>query len=163
VLLFRIFVTNRYKLELLFAEVKWLALKKEERSIKPNTDNLAYYDPNSGRGLVNGNPVYLRGRSKKLFNALFGSAPNPVPKELLKNIAMIDHKDNDLKYAMNDSFSALRKACKVDKSVIFLREDGGRLNAQVFPLAIQLFDNSFGAEEIILKTAKEVKYRIISK
>ncbi len=163
VLLFRIFVTNRYKLELLFAELKWMVVPENKQSTKPTIDNLACYDPQSGRGLVNGNPVYLIGRSKKLFKVLSSSSPNPVSKKDLEAIARHDHKGDDLKYAMNDSFSALRKACKVDKSVIFLREDGGRLNAKVFPLAIQLFDNTFGAEEIILKTAEEVRYRIIPK
>lgn len=37
--------------------------------------NLAYYDLDTGRGLVNGNAVYLRGRNKRLFKALFLAAP----------------------------------------------------------------------------------------
>lgn len=131
-LLFEIFVTNRYKLELLLAETKWLGKPEDKRSEVPKIDNLVYYDSKSGRGLVNGNPVYLRGRNKKVFKPLFEAAPNPVDKQSLKVPVMTDHKDYDTKYAMNDAFSALRKACKVDKTVIFLREDGGRLNLSKF-------------------------------
>lgn len=146
-LLFEIFVTNRYKLELLLAETKWLGKPEDKRSEAPKIENLVYYDLKSGRGLVNGNPVYLRGRNKKVFKPLFEAAPNPVDKQSLKVPVMTDHKDYDTKYAMNDAFSALRKACKVDKTVIFLREDGGRLNANVFPLSVQLFEEAFGTEE----------------
>lgn len=146
-LLFEIFVTNRYKLELLLAETKWLSEPEAKRSEAPKIDSLVYYDLKSGRGLVNGNPVFLRGRNKKVFKPLFEAAPDPVDKQTLKGPVMTDHKDDDTKYAMNDAFSALRKACKVDKSVIFLREDGGRLNARVFPLSVQLFEEAFGTEE----------------
>ncbi len=145
-LLFEIFVTNRYKLELLLAETKWLGKPEDKRSDDPKIDNLVYYDLKSGRGLVNGNPVFLRGRSKKVFKALFNAAPNTVDKPSLKGPVMTGHKYDDTKYAMNDAFSALRKACKVDKSVIFLREDGGRLNAKTFPLSVQLFEEAFGKE-----------------
>ncbi|HSW37742.1 MAG TPA: hypothetical protein VLG37_05260 [Candidatus Saccharimonadales bacterium] len=145
-LLFEIFVTNRYKLDLLLAEAKWLGESKEKRSNPPKIDNLVYYDSKSGRGLVNGNTVYLRGRNKKVFKHLFVSAPNPVSKDSLQGAVMIGHKSDDKKQAMNDAFSALRKACKVDKSVIYLREDGGRLNAKVFPLSVQLFEDAFGTE-----------------
>lgn len=146
-LLFEIFITNRYKLELLLAETKWLGEAEDKRSEAPKIENLVYYDMKSGRGLVNGNPVYLRGRNKKVFKPLFELAPNPIDKQSLKGPVMTDHRDDNTKYAMNDAFSSLRKACKVDKTVIFLREDGGRLNAKVFPLSVQLFEEAFGVEE----------------
>ena len=146
-LLFEIFVTNRYKLELLLAEAKWLREPVNKRGEEPKIDNLVYYDPKSGRGLVNGNPVFLRGRNKKVFKVLFEATPNPVDKQILRGPVMTDHKDDDVKYAMNDAFSAVRKACKVDKNVIFLRGDSGWLNAMVFPLTVQLFEDAFGADE----------------
>ncbi len=146
-LLFEIFVTNRYNLELLLAETKWLGKPEDRRSESLKIENLVYYDLKSGRGLVNGNPVYLRGRNKKVFKPLFEVAPNPVDKQLLKGPVMTDHKDDPIKYATNDAFSSLRKACKVDKAVITLGSDGGRLNAKVFPLSVQLFEEAFGVEE----------------
>lgn len=138
---YSVFVINRYKLELLRAEMKWLADEIDgiyENHV-PQVDNLVYYDVKSGRGFVNGNKIYLKGRNKKLFNMLFATAPNPVDKKLLEGIARLGHKSDDLKYAMNDSFSLVRKACKVDKNVIFQRNDTGCLNAKVFPLSAQLF------------------------
>jgi len=146
-LLFEIFVTNRYKLELLLAEAKWLGELEEKRSEAPEIDNLVYYDLESGRGLVNGNPVFLRGRNKKVFKPLFNAAPNPVDKESLKGPVATDHKDDSLKYATQDAFNLLRKACKVDKTVISLGQDGGRLHAKVFPLSVQLFEDTFSTEE----------------
>lgn len=147
VLLFEIFVINRYKLELLLAETKWLGEQEEKRSKAPKIDNLVYYDLKSGRGLVNGNTVYLRGRNKKVFKHLFETAPNAVNRDLLQGAAMISHRDDDKKYAINDAFSALRKACKVNKTVISIDSAGGRLNAKVFPLSVQLFEEAFGLEE----------------
>lgn len=146
-LLFEIFVTNRYKLDLLLAEAKWLGEPKEERSDAPKIDNLVFYDLKSGRGLVNGNAIYLRGRNKKLFKHLFVAAPDPVKKDLLLGAAMIGHKYDDKKYAINDAFSALRSACKVDKSVISLSGDVGKLNAKAFPLSVQLFEDTFGTDK----------------
>ena len=146
-LLFEIFVTNRYKLELLLAETKWLGKAEDKRSESPKIENIVYYDLKSGRGLVNGNPVYLRGRNKKVFKPLFEASPNPVDKQSLKGPVMTNHKDDPTKYAMNDAFSSLRKACKVDKTVITLGSGGGKLNAKVFPLSVQLFEEAFGAEE----------------
>lgn len=145
-LLFEIFVTNRYKLELLLAETKWLGELEEKRSEAPKIDNLVYYDLESGRGLVNGNPVFLRGRNKKVFKLLFSTAPEPVDKDSLKVAVLTDHKDDPLKYATQDAFNLVRKACKADKTLISLGQDGGRLNAKVFPLSVQLFEDTFGTE-----------------
>lgn len=143
-------ITNRYAFEELL-----LALQKMDaqltnydgydRSIDDEiVPNLAYYNTNTGRGIVNGNTVYLRGRNKRLFNALFLAAPNSIDKTLLEGIAKVGHKNDPLKYAMNDAFSAVRKACKVDNSVILQRKGAGRLNAQVFPLSFQFFHNTYG-------------------
>lgn len=120
---------------------------EDKRNESLKIENLVYYDLKSGRGLVNGNPVYLRGRNKKVFKPLFEVAPNPVDKQLLKGPVMTDHKDDPIKYATNDAFGSLHKACKVDKAVITLGSDGGRLNAKVFPLSVQLFEEAFGVEE----------------
>lgn len=130
---FSVIVTNRYKLERLRAELKWIGEPESNRSGAPQVDNLVYYNPLSGHGFVNGNKVRLKGRNRKLFKALSDTAPDPVLRKNLEGIARLGHKDDDLKYAMNDAFSALRKACKVNKSVIYLRDDGGRLDANVFP------------------------------
>ena len=147
-------IINRYNFEKLLLTLEKLDARLTdydgyEKSIEEETvPNLAYYDTTSGRGIVNGNAVYLKGRNKRLFNALFLAAPNSVDKTSLRAIARIDHKDDDIKYAMNDAFSAVRKACKVDKSVIHQRDGAGRLDAKVFPLSFQLFQNTYGKSQI---------------
>lgn len=147
-------VINRYAFEELLLALQKIDAKLSnydgyEKSIEEETvPNLAYYDTVSGIGMVNGNPVHLKGRNRRLFNALFLAAPHSVNKENLKGIVRYRHKDDPIKYAMNDAFSAVRKACKVDKSVIMQRGDTGKLNAKVFPLSFQLFQNTYGTTEI---------------
>ncbi len=110
--------------------------------------NLAYYDIDSGRGIVNGNVVNLKGRNKKLFNALFLATPTAIDRATVERIAKIGHKDDPIKYAVNDAFSAVRKACGgVDKTVI-TQVGGYRLNAKVFPLSFQLFQNTYNNPQI---------------
>ena len=157
-LLFEIFVTNRYKLELLLAETKWLTDEVDQiyENPPPRIDNLVYYDVTSGRGLVNGNPVYLKGRNKKLFKALFLAAPDSVNKKSLEGIARHEHKSDPLKSAMNDSFSLLRKACKVDNTVIIQSINSGKLDAKVFPLSVQLFQDTFGTDKITPERKKKL-------
>lgn len=150
-----VFATNRYKLELLNAELKWLGEREDKRSEAPHTENLVYYDVKSGRGLVNGNKVYLKGRNKKLFNALFATAPNSVDKKSLEGIARLGHKSDSLKYAMNDSFSLVRKACKVDNTVIVQQSDSAKLNAKVYPLTIQQIEYTFETKNISPKIPKK--------
>jgi hypothetical protein len=92
--------------------------------------------------------VNLKGRNRKLFNALFLSAPNSVDRALLIGIAKLGHKDDDSKQAMHDAFSAVRKACKVDSSVMSVHGDSCKLDAKVFPLSFQLFQNTYGKSKI---------------
>lgn len=141
-------VINRYKLERLRSELKWLGESEDKRSDKPQVINLVYYDLKSGRGTVNGNKVYLKGRSKRLFRVLFNAAPNSVEKESLRGAVMYGHKYDPFKQAIQDAFRDLRKACKVDSTVITLGQTGGRLNAKAFPMSAQLFENTFTTENI---------------
>jgi hypothetical protein len=145
---FIITVINRYKLERLRSELQWLGNSEDNRSEKPEVINLVYYDIKSGRGTVNGNKVYLKGRSKRLFRVLFNAAPNSVEKESLRGAVMYGHKYDPYKQAIQDAFRDLRKACKVDSTVITLGQVGGRLNAKAFPMSAQLFENTFTTENI---------------
>jgi hypothetical protein len=85
---------------------------------------------------------------KRLFKALFLAAPNTIDRETVERIAGYGHKDDPIKYAVNDAFSSLRKACGgVDKTVI-TQVGGYKLNAKVFPLSFQLFQNTYGNQKI---------------
>ena len=147
-------IINRYVFEELLLTLQKIDARLTgydgyDKSIEEETaPNLAYYDTRTGRGIVNGNAVYLRGRNKRLFNAPFLAAPNSIDKNLLEGIAKANHKDDPLKYAMNDAFSAVRKACKVDKTVIYQRNGTGKLDARTFPLSFQFFQNTYGKTEI---------------
>ena len=147
-------IINRYAFEELLLALQKIDARHTnydgyETTIENETvPNLVYYDLDSGRGLVNGNVVNLRGRNKRLFKALFLAAPNTIDRETVERIAKYDHKDDPIKYAVNDAFSSLRKACGgVDNTVI--RQVGGyRLNAKVFPLSFQLFQNTYGNQQV---------------
>ena len=144
-------IINRYAFEELLLTLEKMDARingTDHESTEEAVPNLAYYDTSTGRGIVNGNAVYLKGRNKRLFNALFLAAPNPVNKTLLEGIARVNHKDDPLKYAMNDAFSAVRKACKVDKTVILQRNGAGTLNTKTFPLSFQLFQNTYDNTDI---------------
>jgi hypothetical protein len=147
-------IINRYAFEELLLTLQKIDARLTnydgyDKSIEDETvSNLAYYDKSSGRGIVNGHVVNLKGRNKKLFDALFLAAPNPVDRATIERIAKYQHRDDPLKYAVNDAFSALRKACGgVDKTVI-TQVGGYRLNAKVFPLSFQLFQNTYGNKKI---------------
>lgn len=147
-------IINRYAFEELHLALQKIDARQTnydgyDKSIEDETvPNLAYYDTDSGRGLVNGNVVNLKGRSKRLFKALFLAAPNTIDRDTVERIAKFDHKDDPIKYAVNDAFSSLRKACGgVDKTVI-AQVGGYRLNAKVFPLSFQLFQNTYGNQQI---------------
>jgi len=146
-------IINRYA----FEELMLALMKIEARDtnydgydksiVDEKLDNLVYYDTTSGRGIVNGKNVFLRGRNRRLFNALFLSAPNPVNKSSLLTIAKSQKKYTDESniYVVNDAFSLVRKACKVDSSVISLKGNSGRLDAKVFPLSFQFPQKDFRA------------------
>jgi len=147
-------IINRYAFEELLLTLQKIDARLTnydgyDKSIENETvPNLAYYDIDSGRGIVNGNVVNLKGRNKKLFNALFLAAPTAI------DIAKIGHKDDPIKYAVNDAFSAIRKACGgVDKTVI-AQVGGYRLNAKVFPLSFQLFQNTYNNPQIRPKSLR---------
>jgi len=123
-----------------------------DKSIEDETvPNLAYYDLDSGRGIVNGHVVYLRGRNKKLFKALFLAAPHPIDRETVKSIALYKHSKDDAKIAVNDAFSSLPKACGGVSNKMIAQVGGYRLNARVYPLAFQLFQNTYKKERILPK------------
>ncbi len=120
-----------------------------DKAIEDETvPNLAYYDKGSGRGIVNGHVVYLKGRNKKLFDALFLAAPSPIDRATVERIAKYQHPYDPLKYAVNDAFSLLRKACGGVDSTVIAQVGGYRLNAKVFPLSFQLFQNTYSNQKI---------------
>ena len=147
-------IINRYNFEELLLTLQKVNARLTnydgyDKSIEDEAaPNLAFYDKGSGRGIVNGHVVNLKGRNKKLFDALFLAAPNPIDSATVKRIAMYRHQDDPIKYAVNDAFSLLRKACGgVDSSVI-AQVGGYRLNAKVFPLSFQLFQNTYSNKKI---------------
>lgn len=151
-------IINRYAFEELLLALQKIDARMNkydgyDKTIDDETvPNLVYYDIDSGRGIVNGNVVNLKRRngkrSKKLFDSLFLAAPNSIDRETVERIAKIDHKDDPLKYAVNDAFSTLRKACGGVDSTVIAQIGGYRLNAKVFPLSFQLFQNTYGNKQI---------------
>jgi len=147
-------IINRYAFEeLLLAAQKIDARATDydgyDKSIEDETvPNLAYYDKGSGRGIVNGHVVYLKGRNKKLFDALFLAAPNPIDRATVERIAKYQHPYDPLKYAVNDAFSLLRKACGGVDGTVIAQVGGYRLIAKVFPLSFQLFQNTYNNKKI---------------
>lgn len=147
-------IINRYAFEELLLTLQKIDARLTnydgyDKSIEDETvPNLAYYDLDSGRGLVNGNVVFLRGRNKKLFKALFLAAPHAVDRETIKQIALYKHQTDDVKIAINDAFSALRKACGGVSNKVIAQVGGYRLDAKVYPLAFQLFQNTYKKEQI---------------
>lgn len=151
-------IINRYAFEDLLLALQKIDARLSnydgyDKSIEDETvPNLVYYDIDTGRGIVNGNVVNLLRRNgkrnKKLFDALFLAAPNSIGRETVERIAKIDHKDDSLKYAINDAFSALRKACGGVDNTVITQVGGYKLNAKVFPLSFQLFQNTYGNKQI---------------
>lgn len=144
---FSIYVTNRYDLERLKAEMKWLGEPKDQRSNTPHVDNLVFYSPLSGEGLVNGKYVRFKKskpkskvKAKELFDLLFASAPNPVPRERLIATLRLGKDTHDESDRITQAFSNIRRRCGVDKNVISLN-DSGVLNAITVP--IDELPNSF--------------------
>lgn len=150
-------IINRYAFEELLLALQKIDARLSnydgyDKSIEDETvPNLAYYDLDSGRGIVNGHVVYLKGRNKKLFKALFLAAPHPIDRETVKRIALYKHSTDDAKIAVNDAFSSLRKACGGASNKMIAQVGGYRLDAKVYPLAFQLFQNTYKREQILPK------------
>lgn len=139
----RIFVTNRYKLELLSAELVWLSSPEEEKGPDDNTapyeDDTIYYDTKTGEMFFNGLHKTLKKRNKALMDVLFTASPNHVPRKKLLTIARSGKYANEpAKLVVTEAFTNLRKVCGVKSHSISLDSDGGRLNADAYPLSAQL-------------------------
>lgn len=140
------FVTNRYKLELLRAELMWLSKPEDKRDPIPSVDSLIYYDINSGEIFINGLHKTLKKRNKKLLDVLFTAAPEYVPRNKLLTIARSENRyaNEPAKTVVTEAFTNLRKVCGVDKKVINLNSNkGGRLNALTYPLSAQSIPPDF--------------------
>ncbi|MDB5184327.1 MAG: hypothetical protein JWN38_135 [Candidatus Saccharibacteria bacterium] len=139
----KVFVTNRYKLELLSAELVWLARPEEEKGSDDNTapyeDDVLYYDTKTGEMFFSGLHKTLKKRNKALLDVLFTASPNYVPRKKLLTIARSGKYANQpAKLVVNEAFTNLRKVCGVKAHTISLDSNGGRLNAETFPLSAQL-------------------------
>jgi len=155
-------IINRYKFELLSAELIWLARPEQEKELNDNTapyeDDLVYYDIATGDMLFNGMFKTLDGRNKKLFDALFIAAPKPVDRKTLLRIARTG------KYAyeppesvVSEAITNLRKICGVKARALPLSAGGGRrLNASTYPLSVQLPRYWMSFENYRYKSRKEL-------
>ena len=141
---YNIAVINRYKFELLSAELIWLARPEQEKGPGDNTapyeDDLIYYDRDTGDILSNGTFKTLTGRNKKLFDALFIAAPEFAERKKLLKIALTGkYADEPPESVVSEAFTNLRKICGIKAHALELsRHEGGRLNALVYPLSAQL-------------------------
>jgi len=139
----RIFVTNRYKLELLSAELVWLARPEQEKGPDDNTapyeDDVIYYDTKTGEMFFNGLHKTLKKRNKALMDLLFTASPNYAPRNKLLAIARSGKYANQpTKLVVTEAFTNLRKVCGVKAHTISLDSNGSRLNAETYPLSAQL-------------------------
>lgn len=138
---YSVFVTNRYKLELLRAELRWLAKPEDERDPTPTIDNIVYYDIATGEIIINGLHKILKKRNKKLLDVLFTASPEYVARNKLITIARSENRyaHEPSKTVVTEAFTNLRKICGVNKSVISLNANkGGRLNAFKYPISAQV-------------------------
>jgi len=138
---FSVFVADRYKLERLYAELKWLGESKDKRSSAPNVENLVYYNPLSGKGLVNGKPIHFKKskprskvKPKELFDLLFANAPNPVPRERLVATLRLGEDAPDESDRITQALSNIRRRCGVSKNVIHMEQGSGVMNAIAVPI-----------------------------
>lgn len=130
-------VVNRYELEKLGLKAAGLSAKEIDEQLP----NLVYYNPLTGMGFINGNPIHLKPKSKRkakeLFDALFTAVPDSVPREKIASILRInsDAKINRTYVAqeMSLAFTNLRKRCHVNSDVIELNVNGV-LNARAMLL-----------------------------
>ncbi|MGH7197115.1 MAG: hypothetical protein ACREGJ_05145 [Candidatus Saccharimonadales bacterium] len=127
-------VVNRYKFEKLYLKLTG-ATKK---AISEQLPNLVYYNPVTGKGFVNGNPIYLKPskpkskvKAKEIFDLLFAHAPNPVPRERLTATLRLGKNAPNESDRLSEAFSNLRSRCGVTSKVISLKS--GVLNAAAMP------------------------------
>jgi len=150
---FTVAVINRYKFEMLNAELIWLARPEEEKGPEDNTapyvDDLVFYDTETGDMLFNGEFKTLKGRNKKLFDALYLAAPQPVDRKKLLRIARAGkYTDEPEGSVVSEAITNLRKVCGVKAHAIPSTPGGGRvLTADVYPLTLQFPRHSIGFEE----------------
>ena len=143
---YSIAVANRYKLDMLLAELDWLERPEEEKGNDsvPFSDYVVYYDVNTGNMLFNGVHKRLKKTNKALFDALFLASPDYVDRRKLLSILGTTKKDKSSKIILNEAITNLRKLCGVKKHVIQLRSEGGRLrNVETHPLSAQTPPPSF--------------------
>lgn len=137
----KVFITNRYKFDQLHLELMWSRSDSSYNSTIPSLpENLLYYDRNSGEMYFNGLHKFLKGRNKRLLDALFVASPNHVPRDELIAIAHSEEKyaDQPSKSAVSALFTNLRKVCGVSgQNIIQLRFDG-KLNVHTYPLTAQV-------------------------
>lgn len=127
-------VVNRYKFEKLYLKLTG-ATKK---AVSEQLPNLVYYNPVTGKGFVNGNPICLKPskpkskvKAKEIFDLLFAHAPNPVPRERLTATLRLGKNAPDESDRLSEAFSNLRSRCGVTSKVISLKS--GALNAAAMP------------------------------
>lgn len=134
--LYRITVTNRYRLEQLISELKWIELHTEKQTLEDwvKVENTAYYERSTGNVLINGNRKTLKGTNKKLFDALFDASPEFASRRKLLSIVRSKKSEQSSKIVLNEALSNLRKVCGVTAKVITLNKDGGILYARCFKL-----------------------------
>lgn len=137
---YSIFVTNRYSLELLHAELKWLSEPVNMRSNAPSVDNLVYYNAVTGEGSVNGTPIQLKKskpstklKPKEIFDLLFAYAPDPVPRDRLLATLRLGSTLHGQADRLNDAIGNLRRRLAVNSEVISLN-DSAVLNAVAVPV-----------------------------
>lgn len=145
---YSIAVLNRYKLELLLAELVWLEIPEQEQIDDPTApfaDYVVYYDEKSGEMLFNGVYKVLKGRNKALFDILFSNSPNYVDRKKILSALGQRKKDHSSKILINEAFRNLRGVCGVKKHIIQLSSEyGGRLhNIEALPLSAQIPPSRF--------------------
>lgn len=128
-------VVNRYRFEKLYLKLTGAT----EKAISEQLPNLVYYNAVTGKGFVNGNPVYLKPakpknkvKAKEIFDLLFAYAPNPVPREKLTATLRLGMNTPDESDRLSQAFSNLRSRCGVTDEVISLKKSGV-LKATVLP------------------------------
>jgi len=142
-LIYIISIINRYNLELLTKELVVLEIEPDRLKVKRDISlirmpDVVYYDPHSGKIIINGKINVLRGSNKHIFDGLYAAYPNRADRKTLLEI--IDHSSKDKlnKVAINEVFSNLKSACGVSAKVITLNNEGGKLIADTYPLSAQL-------------------------